>query len=876
MNQLASEAFLFLTDFEPMLWQKRLLEMFLRGEIPAALDLPTGLGKTSVMTLWLIARALGSPLPRRLVYVVDRRVVVDQASAEARKLRDRLAGPAAEGVAARLREGLGLDGSGSLVVSTLRGGLADDPAWRVDPAAVAIIVGTVDMIGSRLLFEGYGVSRRMRPLQAGLVGCDTLVVLDEAHLVPPFAALVRAVAEDATLHATAADLPVPRLRLMTLSATGRDGADAQVFRLTEKEEAEPLVEKRLNAAKRLHIMTDPVPAQDLPERLAQEAARLAGSSACPARVVVFCDSRKQAQEVAETLRAKHKLACHLLVGERRGHERADAADRLAEDGFLAGSARPKQPAVLVATAAGEVGADLDADHMVADVVAFERMVQRLGRVNRRGEAPAPAEVVLVPAQPNAKAGQKTAEATRRAEATVTLLRHLPPAGTGRDASPAALAKLQRAPDLADLRRAATTPEPLRPALTPALIEAWSLTGLADHPGRPEIAPWLRGWTEDEPQVRLFWRRFLPWRAGETPHSAEVTEFFEHALPSPAELLEAPKRRAIEVLKERAKEMPAAPRSEETPALIVLDPSLRFERALTVGELAKLKDDDAGFADRFLCVSAALGGLSEEGLLDDKAEGISADAPSAWRGIGCTADAPQGMPGVPWRCAAGPAEAEDPPDEGFVEAHAFVLERDDEGAPLRVLRLWTEEREKADQALARRAQTLVDHASAVEAEVASIAERLELPAKYRRMLRLAARLHDCGKASERWQEAFGAPRDGRPYAKTAARRVDQALLDGYRHEFGSLAAAVEYPALAALPPDLRDLALHLIAAHHGRARPTLETRSADLLPSRAEALAREAALRFARLERRWGAWGLAWWEALLRCADAAASAKLEQG
>ena len=37
--------------------------------------------------------------------------------------------------------------------------------------------------------------------------------------------------------------------------------------------------------------------------------------------------------------------------------------------------------------------DLDADHAVCDLVAWERMVQRLGRVNRRGEGAAEVPVV---------------------------------------------------------------------------------------------------------------------------------------------------------------------------------------------------------------------------------------------------------------------------------------------------------------------------------------------------------------------------------------------------------------------------------------------------------------------------------------------------
>src|SRR5215469_3179138 len=83
-----------LTGFSPISWQRRLFEQLINGKLPSALDLPTGLGKTSVMVAWLIARAHGANLPSRLVYVVDRRAVVDQATTEAEKLREALEGKA--------------------------------------------------------------------------------------------------------------------------------------------------------------------------------------------------------------------------------------------------------------------------------------------------------------------------------------------------------------------------------------------------------------------------------------------------------------------------------------------------------------------------------------------------------------------------------------------------------------------------------------------------------------------------------------------------------------------------------------------------------------------------------------------------------------
>jgi CRISPR-associated endonuclease/helicase Cas3 len=124
-----------------------LFQQFVAGVFPSSCNLPTGLGKTAVVAIWLIALAAAPDrTPRRLVYVVNRRTVVDQTTTEAEKLRHNapVSGVPAPGI------------------STLRGQFADNREWSADPARTAVVVGTVDMIGSRLLFSGYGIGFKRR------------------------------------------------------------------------------------------------------------------------------------------------------------------------------------------------------------------------------------------------------------------------------------------------------------------------------------------------------------------------------------------------------------------------------------------------------------------------------------------------------------------------------------------------------------------------------------------------------------------------------------------------------------------------------------------------------------------------------------------
>ena len=193
----------------PYSWQRRLYMELVGGVVPIGVEVPTGLGKTMCVLVALLARLRNPSLPRRIVYIVDRRALVDQTAAVIGGWIERigelpeLAGAFAARAAFPGRRPVGL--------GVLRGGLADDGEWRVDPARPAVIVGTVDMVGSRLLFAGYGVGRSRRAMDAGLVGHDALIVLDEADLAPAMGELLYAVAE---LHGG------PELWVMTLSALG--------------------------------------------------------------------------------------------------------------------------------------------------------------------------------------------------------------------------------------------------------------------------------------------------------------------------------------------------------------------------------------------------------------------------------------------------------------------------------------------------------------------------------------------------------------------------------------------------------------------------------------------------------------------------------
>ena len=801
-----------------------------------------------------------------------------------------------------------------------------------DPSAPAIVVGTVDMVGSRLLFEGYGLSRRMRPFAAGLLGCDTLVMLDEAHLCGPFERLLRAIeAGQCPSSAGAFAGPAacrrfpPPFRVLPLSATLGLDSDETPFRLDDDDRANGTVGTRLNARKSLTVedlQTGAGLANVLAERawgLMQSQSVVAGT---PPAVAVYCARRADAEKVADLLEARGRkeapgAAVILFVGGRRVHERQEAAEELDQHGLTGdGKAARSDLVFLVATSAGEVGVDLDCDHMVCDLVAWERMVQRLGRVNRRGTGAARL-LVIDQGPPDAK--KAGADTVARHEAVRALLDALPHDDTGgRQAGPGALVNFATDPAQRAHIDAGTTRMPLYPALTRPLVDAWAMTSLDDHAGRPEVAPWLRGWVEDdEPQTTVVWRRHLPLRfpaSGDnvkTPAAREIRAFFAAAPPHTVELLETETSRVADWLKKRTRKQlkelgrvaaPAvepstatgddgaddgkeaaerkrllAPLTGNGPIAFLLDGANRPAGTLSLAEIGnrRLRDLQASLAGKRLVVDARLGGL-KRGLLDDGVDERTLTIEDNW---GKRDDESEEHP---WTFRVAALSEDDYAGEDWRAVHGvpYCVSAEGEAVSSLVVQKRRGEGESEDaRAVARKAQRLEEHQQWAGEEAERIADALRLDPEDRAMLAAAARHHDDGKSAERWQRAFNAPPDWQTngaYAKTTS-SPNQQLLNGFRHEFKSAIDAGRKGLDGIDRTDPRfALALHLIAAHHGHARPAIAVDGYDELPpSQAEAGAHAIALRFAHLQRHWGPWGLAWWEALLRAADQSASRQLEK-
>lgn len=951
----------------PFPWQERLArETWARlaggaetSFLPDLLDIPTGAGKTSIIDVVTFLQALegGLPpasrkVPRRTVFVVDRRVVVDQVDEHVKHLAQQLVDARnAEGVLGKAaRSLLGLQGSGGktpLRTASLRGGTVRDETWARRPDVPVVLSSTIDQVGSRLLFRGYGLSDSTKPLHAGLLGTDTLFVLDEVHLSVPFAETLRML-RDRYVGARGDGLP-QRWWVVQLSATAPSSPGEGVFRLSAEDRdptASPTLAQRLSAKKPAELAGLSFGVND-DGRLAKEVVQrvkavLAGGA--HKRVLVVCNRVSRAVACAQelTLAASsnrsgelHGAAVALLTGRMRPVER-DAVLAMVRPVVEAGSPIPESPLILVSTQAIEAGADFDFDALVTECASIDALRQRFGRVDRLGACGSrgiTARGVVLCRDAELKAGAVDplyGESLKNTWEAITNLAQTDETGrTVLDFGAGFPEEILTDPRLVPTRKQS-------PLLFPQHLDAWSQTSPRPDPD-PDVALWLHGLEPSDPDVNLVWRADVTaerlMRAHTQPEAlVALVDSLSALPPGPSESLNLPLSHVRSWLR------------GEAPRPVVDADSSAIDQANQPGFDSRLalvwRGDDSTVvaANRIqpgdvLVVPAGYGGIGSLGTwspsdtnpVNDVAE-VDQIGPTRQRPVLRINDFVMGR-AVPAEIAdessvetlarvrqfcrqlvdEGPQVA-DWPDARVRTLHflsdnavSVRLARDDVGWVLTSKRRASSDGAEAvsyvdesseGSAFAAVRVSLDDHTAGVAKMARTMARNCGLPPDISDDLALAAKLHDIGKLDPRFQvmlafpeapttEPLGKSSHGSDRKLRATARARAGLPDGFDHAVVGLVVLDAHPELLGDAND-SDLVKHLIASHHGHCRPFARPVQAlagegiravwsnvaiDVDPSVDDpAIHVDAADRFFRLRQRYGWYGLAYLEAILRLAD----------
>jgi CRISPR-associated endonuclease/helicase Cas3 len=505
---------------------------------------------------------------------------------------------------------------------------------------------------------------------------------------------------------------------------------------------------------------------------------------------------------------------------------------------------------LICTSAGEVGVNISADHLVCDLSTFESMAQRFGRVNRFGNCSDTEIHVVHPTEFDVEGNKLDAPLKN----TLDLLRQL-----NADGSPFALGGLDSAQ-----RLAAFSPEPQILPASDILFDSWALTTIRGKlPGRPPVEPYLHGVADWEPpQAQVAWREEVGEIAGELLARHKPEYLLDDYPLKPHELLRDRSDRVFKHLVAIAKRHPDDP-------VWLLNDDGTVDDALTIATLA---DDKAIISNRTVLLSPGVGGL-KDGMLDGETDSGN-DVADEWKDDG-----------GPLRKRVW--EIEGAPEQKMALQRKIVFENlddeDEDAAPAKVW-WWFVRRPESPSEHSRDACELKSHLGQVHDCARKMVQTLALPKEVADAAALAAKFHDLGKNRDRWQRSIG--NDCYPdkvYAKSG-RLPDGKMMrprdffKDYRHEFGSLLELEQVAEFGRLTAEVKELVRHFIAAHHGRARPHFgleEGFDPEAPQDRWSHVTREVPRRYARLQRKYGRWGLAYLESLVRAADWAASASASE-
>ncbi|MCK4830417.1 CRISPR-associated helicase Cas3', partial [bacterium] len=335
---------------------------------PDLLKIQTGMGKTaSIILAWLYKRLSYDPeTPRRLVYCLPMRVLVEQTATYARQwiktLVDRKV----------------IDPNKQPSVYVLMGGEIDND-WDMYPERDAILIGTQDQLLSRALNRGYAMSRFRWPVQFGLLNNDCMWVMDEVQLMG--SGLATTTQLEAFRNTLGTALPV---RSIWMSATLQKdwlktvdfsgvSESLRELELSFEDRNNPSVKKRLEAKKQLEKADCPAGKANKIAEMVLEAHQQG------TRTLMVVNTVRRAVEIYLALKRKKTEATLTLIHSRfRPGDRLKVLEKILTPPDQHGS-------ICISTQVVEAGVDMSATTLITDLAPWASLVQRFGRCNRYGQ-----------------------------------------------------------------------------------------------------------------------------------------------------------------------------------------------------------------------------------------------------------------------------------------------------------------------------------------------------------------------------------------------------------------------------------------------------------------------------------------------------------